>query len=116
MITEFRLESYRACPFFFFVSHVLKLEPRDKPAEGLDARQLGNIYHQIFEELYQAAPANPLEALESEAAMQIAVEKAWEAVRGARRGRFAPHPPPDGCPAYCPATGFCWQHRRGHAR
>lgn len=48
-----RLESYRACPYFFFVNAVLKLEPRQPPAEGLDARQLGNIYHHIFEAVYQ---------------------------------------------------------------
>jgi hypothetical protein len=47
-----RLETYRACPFFFFVRSVLDLEPREEPAEGLDARQLGNIYHLIFERLY----------------------------------------------------------------
>ena len=51
-----------------------------------------------------------------EALGSIAVEKAWEAVRGARRGHFMPHPPPDGCPSYCPATGFCWQYRQGYAR
>jgi len=48
-----RLESYRTCPFFFFVSKVLGLEPRQEPTEGLDARQLGNIYHHIFESVYQ---------------------------------------------------------------
>jgi ATP-dependent helicase/DNAse subunit B len=47
-----RLETYRGCPFSFFVTYVLELEPREEPAEGLDARQLGNIYHRIFERLY----------------------------------------------------------------
>jgi len=47
-----RLEAYRTCPFLFFVSHVLGLEPRDEPTEGLDVRQLGNIYHRILEYLY----------------------------------------------------------------
>ncbi len=50
-----RLETYRTCPFFFFVGSVLGLEPREEPAEGLDARQLGNIYHHIFEEVYEDA-------------------------------------------------------------
>ena len=49
-----RLESYRACPFSFFVGSVLGLEPRFEPAEGLDARQLGNIFHRVFEMLYQS--------------------------------------------------------------
>jgi ATP-dependent helicase/nuclease subunit B len=47
------LESYHSCPYSFFVGRVLKLKPRDEPAEGLDAGQLGTIYHQIFERLYR---------------------------------------------------------------
>jgi len=265
-----RLEAYRTCPFLFFVGTMLGLEPRVRPAEGLDARQLGNIYHHIFEHLYQtvgagasledlqetlpgaakevldAAPrreqfranawweqtrrtieqhvARSLEVLESEdddtytfyraeqtfgipdqadpplvvrdgddlfqlrgyidrvdrssdgrariidyktagpyrygekalregkklqlplyalaaeralqigtvadgfywhvqhaepsgltlagfgpqKAMETAVDHAWEAVRGARSGRFTPEAPDHGCPGYCPAAGFCW--------
>jgi RecB family exonuclease len=49
-----RLEAYRTCPFFFFVGSVLALEPRAEPVEGLDVRQLGNIYHRIFERLFEA--------------------------------------------------------------
>jgi RecB family exonuclease len=49
-----RLESYQNCPFMFFVGSVLKLEPRAEPGEGLDARQLGTIYHRILEQLFQA--------------------------------------------------------------
>jgi ATP-dependent helicase/DNAse subunit B len=59
-----RLESYCSCPFAFFVSNVLGLEPRQEPAEGLDARQLGNIYHHIFEQLYGTVTGSAdLEAL-----------------------------------------------------
>jgi len=56
-----RLECYRACPYLFFVMHVLELEPRIEPSEGLDARQLGNLYHQIMERVYAAVddPADP---------------------------------------------------------
>ena len=53
------MESYQTCPYFFFSSHVLKLEPREPPQEGLDARQLGNIYHHIFEDLYREVGHNP---------------------------------------------------------
>jgi ATP-dependent helicase/DNAse subunit B len=49
-----RLEAYRSCPFLFFAASVLGLEPREEPVEGLDARQLGNIYHLILERLYLA--------------------------------------------------------------
>lgn len=49
-----RLETYKTCPFMFFTAHVLGLEMREELEEGFDARQLGNIYHHIFESLYQA--------------------------------------------------------------
>ncbi len=49
---------------------------------------------------------------ESEGARQTlrrlrATAQAWTAVRGARAGDFAPQPPADGCPPYCPAAAFC---------
>ena len=50
-----RLETYQTCPFYFFVANVLGLERIEPPREGLDARQLGNIYHHILEDLYQEA-------------------------------------------------------------
>ncbi len=272
-----RLESYRTCPFFFYVGSVLGLEPREEPSEGLDARQLGTLYHRILEEVFQAPsvsdPTNleqllealptvgaaildaapeeqgfretawwtqtraeilenvsrslealsalagdfvpyqheavfglsgrpplivragedsfrlcgyidrvdrspdgrvrvidyktagpwaytnkaiaegkklqlPLYALAArdalgvgdpvegfywhvrhaesssfqmsrfdggpEGAMDVAVEKAWEAVRGARDGHFVPQPPDSGCPSYCPAAGFCWRYQPGY--
>jgi ATP-dependent helicase/nuclease subunit B len=271
-----RLEAYRACPYRFFVGKVLGLEPCPEPAEGLDARQLGNIYHHILEQVYEdprihdpadleqllavlpdvaaavldAAPQRegfretawwtqtrdeilgnvrrslkalaalpgdfrplqheaafgrdgwpplvvregedrfllcgyidrvdrapggqvrvidyktagpwsydrkaiadgkklqlPLYALAArealelgdpvegfywhvrhaehsdftlrrfqggpEGAMDVAVEKAWEAVRGARDGHFAPQPADGDCPAYCPAVSFCWHYHPG---
>jgi len=47
-----RLENYQTCPYSFFVNNLLGLEKAEPPQEGLDARQLGNIYHHIMEELY----------------------------------------------------------------
>jgi ATP-dependent helicase/nuclease subunit B len=269
-----RLEAYRTCPFSFFVGTVLGLEPREEPSEGLDARQLGNIYHHILEGVYQAeevsdpndleqlvaalpsvaervldeaperegfretawwtqtrdeisenvqrslvalaeiqadfvphqyeaafglkdqpelvvrdgedqlrlrgfidrvdrapdgrlriidyktagpwaytnkaltegkrlqlplyalgardalgmgepidgfywhvqhAQASPftLEKFGAAEALEVAVEYAWSAVRGARQGRFVPQPPSDGCPSYCPAAAFCWHYSPG---
>jgi RecB family exonuclease len=75
-----RLETYRMCPFFFLVGRVLGLVPREPPSEGLDARQLGNIYHHILEELYRAvgsdAEGSPKAVLErlQEALPEVARE------------------------------------------
>lgn len=48
-----RLERYRLCPYFFFVANLLGVEPRRLPTEGLDVRQLGNLYHRTLEALYR---------------------------------------------------------------
>ena len=45
------------------------------------------------------------------AAITVAVEHAWSAVRAAREGHFVPHPPDGGCPPWCPAATFCWHTR-----
>jgi hypothetical protein len=50
-----RLEVYGACPFSFYVGHVLGLEPRTPPDEGYDARILGSMYHKILEDTYNRA-------------------------------------------------------------
>jgi hypothetical protein len=44
-------------------------------------------------------------------AIEVALAHAWDAVRRARSGRFAPDPPDGGCPEYCPAAAFCWHYR-----
>lgn len=46
-------------------------------------------------------------------AIKVALDKAWEAVRGARAGHFVPRPPQGGCPSYCPAVAFCWRYVPG---
>ena len=54
-----RLETYQTCPYYYFLSRVLGLEKMNPPQDGLDARQLGNIYHHILENLYQEAVKKP---------------------------------------------------------
>ena len=44
-------------------------------------------------------------------ATALALAHAWQAVEGARAGRFQPQPPPTGCPDFCPAAAFCWHYR-----
>jgi ATP-dependent helicase/DNAse subunit B len=55
-----RLEAYQTCGFLFFLQNVLKLEPRPEPVEGLDSRQLGSIYHDIFEQAMTATLPQPI--------------------------------------------------------
>ncbi len=43
-------------------------------------------------------------------AIDTALAHAWEAVRNVRGGQFAPRPPDEGCPGYCPAAAFCWHY------
>ncbi len=60
-----RLETYRACPYRFFASHILYLEERPEPALGLDNRQLGFIFHRALELVFRrgADKANDADAL-----------------------------------------------------
>jgi ATP-dependent helicase/DNAse subunit B len=55
------LETYGSCPFRYFVQHSLHLVPKLPPEPGLDAAQLGSLYHAILERAYQFAsdPAEP---------------------------------------------------------
>lgn len=46
------LSEYGTCPFKFFAHRLLRLEEPEEPEVGLDARQLGSIYHTILERLY----------------------------------------------------------------
>jgi RecB family exonuclease/superfamily I DNA/RNA helicase len=81
-----RLEAYRNCPFSFFVTYVLGLEPREEPSEGLDARQLGNIYHHIFERLYASVkdPADVAKLLDALPTVAGAVLEAAPRAEGFR--------------------------------
>jgi ATP-dependent helicase/DNAse subunit B len=50
-----KLESYGTCPFEFFVTYGLGLEPREEPEEGYDVRALGTMLHEILERHYAGA-------------------------------------------------------------
>lgn len=76
-----RLETYRSCPLFFFFASVLRLAPRRQPVAGPDAAQLGNIYHRIFELVYQAA-SDPRDHVSVLAALPEAARQALDAAPG----------------------------------
>jgi ATP-dependent helicase/DNAse subunit B len=66
-----RLETYKACPFRFFVDATLKLEPKDLPKLGLDVTQRGSVYHRVLELVYIRAgqdEISPLDILDEVAA------------------------------------------------
>lgn len=65
-----RLEAYRTCGYLFFLQSVLKIAPRPEPAEGLDVRQMGSVYHNIFEQVTAMGLPEPL----SETAVRAQVE------------------------------------------
>ena len=59
-----RLETYKACPFRFFIDAMLKLEPKETPELGLDVAQKGSIYHRILELVYRRAGEQSVSAME----------------------------------------------------
>ncbi len=71
-----RLEQIHTCGYLFFVASFLDLAPRPEPTAGLEPVQLGTIYHQILEALYQrpgatAATGEDLAALVERVAAPI---------------------------------------------
>jgi len=66
------LESYRYCPFQFYLRHVLGLIPPEEPTFELDARSWGTVAHQLLARLY-AKGAVPPELIQKRA-REIIVE------------------------------------------
>ena len=82
-----------------------------------DALELGDPVEGFYWHVRQAQPSSfQMSKFDGgpDGAIEVAVDKAWEAVRGVRDGHFVPHPPDAGCPSYCPAAGFCWRYRPGY--
>lgn len=46
-------------------------------------------------------------------AVQVLKDHLRRIIRGVRSAEFLPHPPRDGCPAYCPAARWCWHYAAG---
>jgi RecB family exonuclease len=63
------LESYARCPFGFYMSHVLGVEPMDEPEEALLLSPLekGLLYHDVLERFMRRAKAEGLFPLTAEA-------------------------------------------------
>ena len=116
-----RVVDYKtAGPWTFSKKAVVEGKKLQLPLYALAARDalaLGQPAEGFYWHVQQAKPSGfQMSRFDGgpEAAMDVAVEKAWEAVRGARDGYFAPQPPKDGCPSYCPAAAFCWHYHPGY--
>ncbi len=48
-----QLNDYGVCGFRFFAKRLLKLEALEEPEDGLDARKLGTVNHEILERTYR---------------------------------------------------------------
>jgi ATP-dependent helicase/DNAse subunit B len=55
-----QLEAYAACPFKFFLSQVLNIQPLASPESGTDHAQRGSLVHDVLAELYQRLFVHPV--------------------------------------------------------
>jgi ATP-dependent helicase/DNAse subunit B len=90
-----RLSDYGKCPFRFWTQHHLGLEPREEPATGLNAKQLGQAYHYILEKFYlglvaQGASLAAIDPAKFEEIFAQSLEQGWRFLQ-ARPG-FQPGP------------------------
>jgi hypothetical protein len=106
-------------PYAFTNSAIAQGKKLQLPIYALaarDALRLGRPVEGFYWHIQHAVPSGfTLSGFRGgpEAALKVAVQKAWEAVHGARNGHFVPRPPRGGCPRFCPAAAFCWHYRPG---
>lgn len=55
-----QLETYATCPFKYFVGNILRLDIPEDPEEGLDAREKGNVVHELLREFMTKRRDNKL--------------------------------------------------------
>lgn len=69
------LEDYVACPFRFFLGHVLHLEPLEEPSEEIEVARRGMTYHRALARLHrrlrQQGVHAPAEGVAGEVAAEI---------------------------------------------
>jgi ATP-dependent helicase/nuclease subunit B len=64
VVSSTRLESWAACPFAYFVNHLLHVEPVEDPAQQLtiSAWDRGSLVHEILQSFVDDVLARPVEA------------------------------------------------------
>jgi ATP-dependent helicase/DNAse subunit B len=69
------LEDYVACPFRFFLRHVLRLEPLEEPREEIEVTRRGQAFHRalarLHRNLHKAGVHEPTEAVDAEVLREI---------------------------------------------
>ena len=58
------LENYIACPFRFFLQHVLRLEPLEDPSEEVEYTRRGSAFHRALARFHERVKASVGEALD----------------------------------------------------
>jgi ATP-dependent helicase/DNAse subunit B len=70
------LEEYIACPFRFFLRHVLRLEPLEEPSEEIESTRRGQAFHRALSRLHQQLRAadvhHPAEEVNARLAERLA--------------------------------------------
>jgi ATP-dependent helicase/DNAse subunit B len=112
-----RVIDYKASGAVISSKHLQDGRRLQLPLYALAAQQalgLGEISGGFYWHIQKAEPSSlKLEDFPGgvEAACESAVQHVIRHVANIRSGRFRPQPPPDGCPSYCPAVGFCWRYQ-----
>lgn len=79
------LEDYVACPFRFFLRHVLGLEPLDEPTEEIEVTRRGMTYHRALARLHRRLRAEEVHAPTAAVAEAIAAEMRAAVAEDVRR-------------------------------
>jgi ATP-dependent helicase/DNAse subunit B len=69
------LEDYVACPFRFFLRHVLRLEPLEEPREEIESTRRGQVFHRALARLHrrlrEAGVHEPTEEVEDHVQREV---------------------------------------------
>jgi ATP-dependent helicase/DNAse subunit B len=69
------LEDYVACPFRFFLRHVLRLEPLEEPSEEIEVTRRGQAFHRALARLHrhlkEAGVHHPNDTVEQQVLLEV---------------------------------------------
>ncbi len=83
------LEEYVACPFKFFLRHVLRLEPLEDPSEEIEVTRRGQAFHRALARLHRGLKEAGLHHPADEVSARVTQEMAEAVAEDVRR---APSP------------------------